>query len=337
VTAEEPIDSVNRILVTGASGFLGRRLVAALIEGGFEVRALIRTETQQALLGSLGAEPVLGDVSDRESLASAFTDVDFVVHAAADTSGSIEAGRLSTIKGTRNVLELCSRYQVGKLVYISSCSVYGIAERTVESRVDENSPLEPHPDKRGPYSCAKFEAEQLVLDYIEVGSTATVCLRPGTIYGPCGEPYTPMLGFSRRDKLFAVIGNGRFVLPLVYVDNLVDAIIASLLNKASDGQVYNVVDPERVDKELYMRNLIGKLYPEAKYFYFPYRLLFMIVLCQEMIFKILRGKPCLTRYRLISSQKSVVYDSGKIQRQLGWQQRVSFAEAICRIAECNQA
>ena len=327
----DSVDCISQVLVTGASGFLGRRLVAALVGYGYAVRALTRRESQTEFLRSLGAEPVIGDVTDLESLRSAFVGVDSVVHAAADTRGSIESGRQTTIQGTQNVLDLCTQLKIKKLIYISSCSVYGIADRAVVDRVDENAPLESHPGRRGPYSWAKFEAEQLVLEYMQDGHSATVCLRPGTIYGTGGELFTPMIGFGVKNKLFIVIGNGHFFLPLVYVDNLVDAVLASLLNKASNGQVYNVVDPEKVNKRLYMQKLISRLYPGSKYVYFPYGLLFIIVLCQEILFKILRKKPYLTRYRLISSQKSVVYDSSKIQEQLGWLPRVAFDEAVAQI------
>ena len=325
--------SQGRVLVTGASGFLGRRLVARLCESGWQVRALTRRESQAGFLHSLGAEPVIGDVGKLDSLRPAFAGVDAVIHAAADTGGNPDAGRQITIGGTRNILELCTEHRVSKLVYISSCSVYGTAALAEHDIITEDGPLEPAPAQRGPYSWAKYQAEQLVLNYMREGGAAIVCLRPGTIYGVGGELFTPMLGFGFKRKIFALIGDGRFVLPLVYVDNLVDAIMLSLERPESVGRIYNVVDAERVDKKRYMQDLIIKLHPGARYFCLPFGLLMLLVRWQEKLFALLGKEPFLTHYRLASSQKNVVYASARIQEELGWESRFSFAEAAARIIE----
>jgi len=325
--------SGSTVLVTGASGFLGRRTVEMLVERGCSVRALVRKTSRidQLLLNNVAI--FYGDVADSESLPSAFEGVDYVIHAAADTGGSAEGGRLSTIQGTRNILALCDLYKVKKLIYISSCSVYGVADYEDQQLVDEGASLERFPEQRGAYSWAKLEAEKLVARFMTDGKTPVVCLRPGTIYGPGGEIYTPMIGFSLRDKIFAVIGNGEFVLPLVYIDNLVEAIIVSLENEKSSGQVYNLVDPHRVTKKRYMEQLVRKLYPQSWVFYLPYGLLSCMVLIQEKLFKAIKRKPVLTRYRLNASQKPVIYDVSKIMNDLGWQPPVPFEQAVEALVE----
>jgi nucleoside-diphosphate-sugar epimerase len=325
-------DSSGRtVLVTGASGFLGRRTVEILVKRGFSVRALVRKTSRIDHLRLNNVAVVYGDVTDSESLRSAFEGVDYVIHAAADTSGSLEGGRLTTIQGTRNVLDLCDLHQVKKLIYISTCSVYGIAEYADQQLVDEGAALEPFPEQRGAYSWAKLEAEKLVARFMTDGKTPVVCLRPGTIYGPGGENYTPMIGFSLRDKIFTVIGSGEFVMPLVYVDNLVEAILVAMTQEQSAGEVYTVVDPQRIDKKRYMESFIRKLHPSALVFYLPYSLLAAAVALQEKVFGILKHKPILTSYRLVSSQKPVFYDASKIMKQLGWRPAVCFEEAVARI------
>ena len=326
----------RNVLVTGASGFLGRRVVEGLLAQGCSVRALVRRSSEVDSLRLTGVDIVFGDVTDAESLKSAFDGVDYVIHSAADTNGTEEGARLVTIQGTRNVLELCSEGQVQKLVYISSCSVYGVADYRAGQLIDENSSLERFPEQRGTYSWGKLEAERLVLSRMLKGEVPAVCLRPGTIYGCGGENYTPLIGTSIGKNVFTVFGNGQFVLPLVYLDNLVDAILDAMNDEKSTGQVYTVVDSQQVDKREYMATLMRKLHPHAWFIYLPYSLLLALVSLQEKIFGILNRKPVLTRYRLMSSQNPVIYDASKIMKELGWQSKVSFEEAVERIVAFEQ-
>lgn len=326
----------HRVLITGASGFLGRRMVEMLVERGYQVRALVRKTSRIDPLRLPGVEIFYGDVTDAQSLQPAFAGIDYVVHAVADTSGTEAGARLVTIQGTRNILDLCASHPVRKLVYISSCSVYGVAECQVGQVVDENASLERFPERRGAYSWGKLAAEKLVTDFMARGKIPAVCLRPGTIYGCGGENYTPMLGFSFGDKVFAVIGDGRFVLPLVYVDNLVEAIRVAMLEDKSSGQIYTVVDPRQVDKKRYMDHFIRKLHPRASFLYVPYSLLSAAVSVQEKVFGLLKRRPVMTLYRLKSSQNPIIYDPAKIMQELNWHPLVSFEEAVQRIIAREQ-
>jgi nucleoside-diphosphate-sugar epimerase len=140
-----------------------------------------------------------------------------------------------------------------------------------------------------------------------------------------------MMGFSLGNKLFATIGNGRFVLPYVYVDNLVGAIVAALENDNSKGEIYNVVDPERMTKENYIKSLLKRLYPKAHYINIPYWFLYSAVYFQELLTGMLGRRPFLTRYRLTSSQRSIVYDSSRIEKDLGWKPVIAPKDAIDKI------
>jgi nucleoside-diphosphate-sugar epimerase len=104
-----------------------------------------------------------------------------------------------------------------------------------------------------------------------------------------------------------------------------------MTQEQSAGEVYTVVDPQRIDKKRYMESFIRKLHPSALVFYLPYSLLAAAVALQEKVFGILKHKPILTSYRLVSSQKPVFYDASKIMKQLGWRPAVCFEEAVARI------
>lgn len=330
---EKKINKFPSVLVTGSTGFLGSRIVETLMVKGFKVRAFVRKTSKLDKLKSLGVELCVGDIADLASLRLAFDGMDYVVHAAADTVGSVEGSRVSTIQSTENVLALCKEYRVKKLIYISSCSVYGVADFKKGYVVTEESSLERVPDARGAYSNAKFQAEKVVLQAMAENAYPIVCLRPGTIYGPGGEIYTPMMGFSFGRKIFLTIGDGKFVLPLVYIDNVADAVRVAIEKGESGSKVYNLIDPYKLTKKQYIKRLMKNIYPRAKFFNFPYSLLYVIVYLQEILIKIIGKAPFLTRYRLESSQKKVVYDGKKICRELNWTSPVSVDDALNNMIE----
>jgi len=313
----QPKKARPRILVTGATGFLGMRLVELLTQRGYRVRALARKLSNIEKLKKLQAEIFFGDVASVDSLKPAFEGVDMVVHAAADTEGREEDSELSTIQGTKNVIDLCQHYKIKRLVYISSCSVYGVADYKKNQVVTEEFSLERFPEKRGHYSNAKFKAEESITEAIKKGQPITV-LRPGTIFGPGGEIFTPMMGFSFGSKVFGIIGMGKFVLPLVYIDNLVEAIITTIEKQESVGKIFNVVDSDNVSKKMYVKLLLKKLYPKSHCIYIPFWFLYLAVFFQELLTSALGRKPFLTRYRLVSSQKNIFYDSSRIINELNW-------------------
>jgi predicted dehydrogenase/nucleoside-diphosphate-sugar epimerase len=323
----------EKVLVTGGTGFLGRKIVDGLVATGYPVRVLARKLSNIEFLKDKGIEIYYGDVADKGSLEKAFEGIDFVIHAAAGTSGRTRDCEIGTLQGTRNVLDLCEQRRIKKMVYISSCSVYGVADYKTDQVVTEDSSLERFPAQRGEYSASKQQAESFVIEARDKKKVPVVILRPGTIYGPGGELFTPMMGFSLFRKAFIVIGNGKFELPLVYIDNLVDAIIKSMQTDKADGQILNVVDSERMNKKQYVKRLIKVLYPKAPVFYFPFSLLYAVTWAQEVLFRTLKRNPFLTRYRLISSQRNISYDSSKIVDTLAWQPRVSVDDAILNIVD----
>jgi len=318
----------QKVLVTGATGFLGSKLVEKLCAEGFEVRALSRKLSNVDKIKKFPVEIMYGDVGSTESLEPAFEGIDIVIHAAADTAGREEESETGTIRGTQNVIDLSKKNKIKKLIYISSCSIYGVADYGEGKLVDEEASLERFPEQRGYYSYGKLKAEELVIKAMQGNEIPIVCLRTGTIFGPGGDIFTPMMGFSFGSKMFIVIGDGTFVLPLVYIDNLCDAIITAMRKDEAIGETFNVVDEGNLTKRQYIEMLIRQLYPEARVFYFPLDLLYLVVKLQEWLTAKIGRSPFLTRYRLKSSQNKITYDSSKIARMLGWKQPFSIQDGI---------
>jgi 2-alkyl-3-oxoalkanoate reductase len=317
---------VKRVLVTGATGFLGSRLTRRLVEDGYAVRALARKRSDLRSLKALGVEIAFGDLGDGPAVDASVSGVDVVVHAGAGTSGSAKESETATILGTRNILEACRKHAVQKLVYISSCSVYDVAGCAENELVTEEAQLERLPLRRGRYTAAKLQAEALVTEAMTRDGCPTVVLRPGALFGPGGEIFTRMMGVSFSRRLFVIFGDGESELPLVHVDNVVDAIVECVRNRAADGHVFNVVDPAPVTKKTYVNRIVKPLHPGALVIYCPMPLLLALTLVQEKLLSALGRRPLLTAYQLSTSQKGVKYDTSRIGRVLGWRPRISFEQ-----------
>jgi nucleoside-diphosphate-sugar epimerase len=317
----------TKVLVTGATGFLGNRLAKRLVDEGYPVRALARKLSNVGALKKFGVEIAFGDLGDESSIAAAVNGVDVVVHAAAGTSGTAKDSDTATIQGTRNVLEACRTSRVKKLVYISSCNVYEVAGYTENQIVTEEAQLERLPLHRGYYSAAKLQAEALVTEAINHEGCPKVVLRLGTLYGPGAEVYTKMMGVSFAERIFVVFGDGETVLPLIHVDHAVDAIVECISNSAADNQAFNVVDHDLVTKRMYMERVVKPMYPNATVIYCPMVLILTLTWLQEKLLAIIGKRPFLTVYRLVSSQKRVRYSASKIEKAIGWRTRVRFEKS----------
>jgi nucleoside-diphosphate-sugar epimerase len=317
----------SRVLVTGGTGFVGKAVVRRLIADGYRVRVLARQQANVEPVVRLGAEVHRGDVADPVSFGQAFQGCELVVHLAAGTSGSERDSATATLIGTRTLLDLCRQHKPKRLVYISSCSVYGVADYARNALVPETASLERFPERRGVYSASKQQAEGFVTDFIKTGDVPVVILRPGAVWGPGTDLYSGMMGFS-FGSLYIVIGMGALVLPLVHVDNLAGAIARCLEKKEAEGEIFNVIDPERITKRQYINQVVRRVDRDARVFYLPYSVLYGITWMQELAFGLMNRRPVLTRYRLTSSQKSILYDAGKIAARLGWKPDVSLGEAI---------
>jgi dihydroflavonol-4-reductase len=172
-----------RVLLTGASGFLGSHLLQRLLAQDVEVLALARSESTADALRGLGAKPVRGDVRDADSLKTAMAaPLDAVFHVAADTStwrGDATQQTLTNVGGTENVIAAVRAAKVTRLIHTSSVAAFGMIEQTLT----ENLP------RRGADSWINYErnkavSEDAVRAAVERGEIDAVILNPAHILGP---------------------------------------------------------------------------------------------------------------------------------------------------------
>jgi nucleoside-diphosphate-sugar epimerase len=311
-----------RVLVTGGGGFLGRALVERLQENGESVRLLLR----RAPAGGGRDDVVVGSLGQPEVVDRAVQGVEVVYHVGAAMKGGKEEFEQGTVWGTRNVIDACLRHGA-RLVYVSSMSVADHAGHTTGVPVTESSAYEPHPDRRGVYTQTKFRAEQMVLEAMRDKGLRAVVVRPGQIFGPGAEHVTPngVIGIAGR---WIVAGQGDRNLPLVYRDDVVDALLASERSSAAIGQVVNVVDPTPLTQNDYLAHA-GRT-RTLRVTRMPVWMFMILAFKIELLGKLMKRDVPLSRYKIRSLKPLWPFDVAKARDLLGWSPRVGTMEGLRR-------
>ena len=313
-----------QILVTGAGGFLGGTLLRRLVQDGATVRAAVRRIPKTQLPG---VDYASGDLGDPEYVDTLVTGVDTVFHVGAAMKGSAADFQRGTVIGTRNVIDACLKHGVKRVVYVSSLSVLEHAVRH-PGKVTEAWPLEPHADRRGAYTQTKLDAEQMVLDAARDRGLPAFAIRPGVIFGPGVEPSSPAGSFGMFGR-WIVVGRGSLPLPLVYVDDVVDALLLGASRPGLEGKLVNLVDPARVTQREFIR-MAHASKPYIKASYVPKPILMMAAIGIEALGRVLKRSVPLSRYRIRSIRPLSDFDQTAAQQQLGWTPRVGVVEGLRR-------
>jgi len=185
------------------------------------------------------------------------------------------------------------------------------------------------------YTQAKTTAERMVLDATTECGLPAVIIRPGQIFGPGAETVSPN-GVINIAGRWIVAGNGSRLLPLVYRDDVVDALIAAAERDGAVGQVINIVDPSAVDHNQYLRRCRTAL-GGTPIHRVPVVLLAIAAAGIELLGKILKRGVPLSRYRIRSLKPLSPFDVSHAQRILGWQPRIGVEEGLRRTfgASCD--
>jgi predicted dehydrogenase/nucleoside-diphosphate-sugar epimerase len=316
------------ILVTGASGNLGGAITRALGSHGQPVRIFVRR-----IPPSLppNTEVVLGNLGDAEAVDRAITGCRIVIHAGAATGGEWADHECATIQGTRNVLKSCRDHNVDRLVYISSMSVCDWAGAEPGAVINENSGFEPRPDDRGAYTKAKLQAERLVKEELQYNRVPTVILRPGKIFGPRAPLLSSAIGWKVKGR-WLMLGDGNVRLPLVYIDDVVDAVLAAVSSPKAVGAIVQVTDRIQPTQNEVLRRCVGA---DVKILHLPRFLIFTLAALSQVLLRPLKRKSPVSIYRIRSGLARRSFESLNANNSLGWSPRVGVWAGIDR--ELNQA
>lgn len=309
-------------LVTGASGSLGKATVKRLRAEGHRVRVFQRRIPERP---EEGIEYCFGNLGDPVAVDRAVKGAEIVIHCGAAMKGGWPEHKGGTVVGTQNVIDACKKHGVKQLVHISSMSVIDWAGSAGNGPVSEAANLEPRPDERGAYTRAKLEAEQLVAAAATQG-LPVVILRPGQIFGG-GIPLINGAVARNAGGRWLVLGDGKLELPLVYIDDVVDAILCSIAKRLTRGEVLQIIDPEHLTQE----DVLGLAGGTRSIVRVPRPVVFALGKLSELPLGALGRPSPIAVYRLKSALARLHYQSDRAAKILDWHPRVGVREGIKRV------
>ncbi len=314
-----------RVALTGASGYTGGRILAALRARGDEVSALVRGRSPSDVVRSLATRVVEGDLADAAALAELVQGCAAVVHVAAvyRTAGHPDSYYHDVnVGGTERLLEAAARSGVRRFVHTSTVGVHGDVKAPP---ADECAPIAPG----DVYQATKAEAEALALRYHRTRGVPVAVVRPGAIYGP-GETRLLKLFRAIAQGRYAIVGSGRSFYHPVYIDDLVQGFLLALEREEAVGQAFLICGPRYVSQSelaaLIARHTGGRVLP----FHIPARPLQWAGDVVEAICVPLGIDPPLHRRRVDFWTKSRAFTIEKARRLLGYAPRVDLDEGIAR-------
>ncbi len=314
------------VLVTGATGFIGRQLVNRLLESGQRIRILARSEPPVELLNNPQVEVVLGDLGDPQAVARAVSGTRLVYHLGAAMGGPRADFERSTEVGTRNVVDAILQNGNTQVVYVSSLSVLHATRAANGDVVTEAWPLEPLPERRGNYTLFKLRAEQIVSEAVRDRSLQAIILRPGQVFGPGAALLTPAVARKMGSRM-VVLGDGSVPLPLIYVDDLVDALLTAAERGPFDGTIVQIVDDSTsVNQNELLQRLQGTT--PSKVVRVPLQLVLLMAFGVQLAFRALRRPAPLSPYRVRSALSPLRFDSDRVRKVLDWRPLVGVEKGL---------
>lgn len=313
-----------RVLVTGATGFIGRSLVARLLSRGNEVRVLARQATDGVFDSAV--QVAAGRLEDLPSLRAAVAGVDVVYHCAGLLGkwGMTEQQlRVVNAGGVENILTACLDSPVRHVIHLSAGGVTGPVP--VEA-VDETYPCLP----LTAYERTKWEGERVALDMVGTHGLPVTVARPTFTYGP-GDLHKLPLFRAVAKRIFAFVGDGESTVHPVYIDDLIDGLERCAQTEPA-GRVYILGGPRPVTKNELIRSIAKSLGVPVPRIHLPVLPTTVAAASLEVICKVLPLTPPLTRSRVFMLSRNWGYSIERARRELDYRPRVDLEEGIKRTA-----
>jgi nucleoside-diphosphate-sugar epimerase len=326
------------VVVTGAAGFLGKRVADRLLAtAAARVRLFVRSTAPGDAFEKLSLDPsgrfeiVRGALLSKSDCNAATRGATVILHLAAGIDKSFAGAFMNSVLTTRNLIDSFLE-QPGRrrFVSVSSFAVYSTIDLPNGSLVDETCPLEDrHHEKGDAYGFGKRKQDALVEDYGRRRGLPYVIVRPGSIFGPGKPALSGRVGIDTFGR-FIQIG-GRNTLPLTYVDNCADAILCAAAAPGLEGEVLNVVDDDLPSAARFFRAYRERT-GVARAIRVPYSLAYALCYFWETYSRLSNGQlpPAFNRRRCSSEWKRHRYSNRKLKERTGWKPRVPMAEAINR-------
>lgn len=329
------------ILITGAAGFIGSRVVQGLLDYGFRnLICFVRPSGNPSKLEEISdrrpagaqVQVIKGNLLSRRDCELACQNVSLIIHLAAGTGEkSFPDAFMNSVVTTRNLLDASLQHaKVKRFVLVSSFSVYTNQQKTNGRLLDESCPIENHGELRGEAYCfAKVKQEQLVVDYHKNYGIPYVIVRPGSVYGSSKAAIVGRIGIDTFG-VFLHIG-GANTIPFTYVENCADAIVRASIVPGVEGEIFNVVDDDLPSSRQFLR-MYKRNVRRFKSIYVPHAVSYALCYFWEKYCQWSEGQllPAFNRRRWHAYWKRTNYSNEKLKTRLGWKQKVPTEQGLQR-------
>jgi len=320
-------------LVTGGTGLLGSHVVEQLRAAGERVRVLVRPSSNAGFLESLGAEIVRGDLEHADEVRRAVEGATIVYHSAAKVSdwGPWHEFEKEAVTGTRNLVEACKQANVGRLLHVSSISVYGTQTPPKGQRVTEDYPRGTKFRIWDYYPQAKLLAENIA---VELGDKTTM-VRPSWMYGPRDRSTIPRMVKALQERRVPIIGDGNNHLNVIYAGDVAAGCILAANSERAKGEIYHLCSEGEVTQKQMIDTLTDALglprVTQHRRFWVVMRFAFMKELFAKMFGR--KTAPTPTRRVIYLIGRPTLFSTAKAREHLGWQPRMPIGEGVASSLE----
>ncbi len=318
-----------KVLITGATGLLGRHLLRELQQRGEQIRTLVLPVENAEQLLVQGVEVVRGDVTDASTLAPAVKGIDTVIHLAGMMGvwRPIADYRLVNVTGSENLYRAAEGAGVRRFVHTSSHTVYGLGHGRFMTEQDR---LQPDPD---PYSITKAEGDHLIRRLMRKSPMETVIIRPGTFFGPLDRLHFGRMAERMKQGKGVIIGRGDNALPFCYVTDVVQGFLLATYHEKAPSNVYNITNDRPLTQQAMFNAIADAVYGKRPTRHLPYQPIYYGGIVAEKIALIRHTKPIVTRLGAMMFGTDTRHSVEKARRELGYEPKVSIQEGIRLAAE----
>ena len=319
---------MQRVLVTGATGFTGSHLVRQLVEQGAQVRVIARNAERARTELPAGVDVVHGDIADASVTAAAVKGQEIVYHlAAAFREAGIPDSRYYEVHvdATRNLLDASRAEGIRRFVH---CSTVGVHSHVEGPPADENAPFNPD----DVYQRSKAEGELLASRFQQEHAFPLTVIRPAPIYGP-GDMRLRKLFAAVARRRFAMIGSGEVQFHMIHVDDLARGMRIAADKDEAIGEAFILAGDESVSLNELVRRIAEIYDVPVSRLRIPAMPVFVAAAICEAICVPLRIEPPLYRRRVAFFTKSRSFDTTKARRLLGFEPRITLQQGLRETAE----
>ena len=312
-----------KVLITGATGFLGKYVVEELKNNGYQVVAFGRNEKIGKTLIDSNVEFFKGDIENKEDLLGALQGCSAVIHAAALSTvwGKWSNFYKVNVLGTRNIVEICEKQGL-KLVFVSSPSIYAGAKDQLDVRENEA----PKENNLNFYIKSKIMAENIIKN----SKLNYMVIRPRGLFGIGDTSIIPRLLDLNKKMGIPLFDDGKQKVDVTCVENVAYALRLALENEKYSRQTYNITNDEPIEFKEILTLFFNEMGTEGKYLKWNYRLILILVSILEKVYKLfgIEKEPPLTKYTLYLMRYSQTLNIDKAKKELGYYPQISVLEGV---------